>query len=49
MPLATWWLAKKDRYTYNGLIFELERSENEEDEINCGVASPSSQSLAIGR
>ena len=34
MPLAAWWLAKKDRYTYNGLIFNSTRSENEEDEIN---------------
>jgi len=34
MPLATWWLAKKDRYTYNGLIFDATHCETEEDEIN---------------
>ena len=32
--LADWWLTKKDRYTYNGLIFDATRCESEEDEIN---------------
>ena len=33
-PLAWWWLTKKDRYTYNGLIFDSAHCESEEDEIN---------------
>ena len=34
MPLASWWLTKKDRYTYNGLIFDSTSCDSEEDEIN---------------
>lgn len=35
MPLSNWWLTRRDRYTYDGLIFDAEREPaSEEDEIN---------------
>jgi hypothetical protein len=34
MPLADWWLTRKDRYTYDGIIFDAAPPESEQDEIN---------------
>ena len=35
VPLAQWWLTKKDRYTFDGLIFDADAEEvSEQDEIN---------------
>jgi hypothetical protein len=34
MPLADWWLTRKDRYTYDGIIFDAAPPDSEQDEIN---------------
>lgn len=35
VPLSKWWMAKKDRYTFDGLIFDADAEEvSEQDEIN---------------
>ncbi len=35
MPLSQWWLTRRDRYTYDGLIFDASQEEvSEQDEIN---------------
>lgn len=35
VPLSRWWMAKRDRYTFDGLIFDADAEEvSEQDEIN---------------
>ena len=35
VPLAKWWLTRRDRYTYDGLVFDAAKEPvSEEDEIN---------------